>query len=288
MRLDQVLTHLNSRDVRISIEPVFSIFMEPGPLLLSRELMVHNHDFCRFVKRCDNATCLSNKLRSIEIARRGKRFAGVCPFGVWELVQPVLFENKLAAIIYIGDFAGSGGVRLPSGAPAYRGKPPPAFRRERLARYRVLATFLREFVLRELELLAADGKLISRRCDPVLPCNMAAEYISLHFKENIQIEDVAELCGLSPNHFGKLLLKNTGYTFRQLLTHKRLAEADLLLQHCPDLSIGEVGRLCGYCDSNYFCAVFHRSRGCSPREFRRRWREENQSRPHQTRPAASS
>lgn len=288
MRLDQVLTHLNSRDVRISIEPVFSIFMEPGPLLLSRELMVHNHDFCRFVKRCDNATCLNNKLRSIEIASRGKRFSGVCPFGVWELVQPILFENKLAAILYLGDFSGPDGLRLPNDATAYRGKLPPPLRRDRLARYRGLATFLREFVLHELELLAGDGKLSSRRCGPLLSCNMAEEYISLHFKENIQVEEVAEFCGLSPNHFGKLLLKHTGYSFRQLLTRKRLAEADLLLQHCPELSIGDVGRLCGYSDSNYFCAVFHRSRGCSPREFRRRWREENQSRPHQTRPAASS
>ena len=58
---------------------------------------------------------------------------------------------------------------------------------------------------------------------------------------------------------------------RAMLADRRLQEAEHLLEHFHGkYSIGEIGRKCGFPDSNYFCTVFRKRTGFSPREFIRR------------------
>jgi len=57
-----------------------------------------------------------------------------------------------------------------------------------------------------------------------------------------------------------------GKNFRQLLAEFRVAKAKPLLA-IEHYSVTEASSACGFSDSNYFSAVFHRLTGVTPKEF---------------------
>ncbi|WP_195795727.1 AraC family transcriptional regulator [Roseateles sp. DAIF2] len=79
----------------------------------------------------------------------------------------------------------------------------------------------------------------------------------------------AEAACLSPNYLAHLLKKETGRTFTELLTERRLALAqELLLSGGPATRIGEIARRCGFADEAYFARRFRQWHGQSPSAWR--------------------
>lgn len=83
------------------------------------------------------------------------------------------------------------------------------------------------------------------------------------------LADAAEAACLSPNYLAHLIKKETGKTFTDLLTERRLALAQELLLATGE-RIGEIARRCGFADEAYFARRFRQWHGLSPRA----WREE--------------
>ena len=54
----------------------------------------------------------------------------------------------------------------------------------------------------------------------------------------------------------------------EYIARRRIAQAKSLLLN-TDTEIGEIGRLVGYEDRNYFSIVFKKLEGVSPRDYRR-------------------
>ena len=61
--------------------------------------------------------------------------------------------------------------------------------------------------------------------------------------------------------------KATGMPPYRYLTSYRIQQARQLLLF-SDLSVGEIGRVCGYPDYNYFSRLFKKMEGVSPSRFR--------------------
>ena len=83
------------------------------------------------------------------------------------------------------------------------------------------------------------------------------------------LADAAQAACLSPNYLAHLVKKETGKTFTDLLTERRLALAQELLLATGE-RIGEIARRCGFADEAYFARRFRQWHGLSPRA----WREE--------------
>ena len=83
----------------------------------------------------------------------------------------------------------------------------------------------------------------------------------------------AEAACLSPNYLAHLIKKETGKTFTELLTERRLARAQELLLATTD-RIGEIARRCGFADEAYFARRFRQWHGQSPRAWREQQRQE--------------
>lgn len=275
MTLEELVLHCEKRTgATIGIEAVHPLFGTSGRLNLAPRMHIHNLDYCRFVKRSDgNASCARNKHFGIRIAGYGRRIAGCCPHGLWELMQPVMFRRELAAIVYFGNFRGK--QELPKVWPhgIFRGELPPRITPEKIAELREAAGFFRRFLEFELELSASNASSATKKHDAAYYCDKVRRYLELHYRDDVQIADAAQLCRLNQNHLSTLLRRTTGKTFRQLLTEQRLLEADACLKYRGDLSVGDIAQLCGYRDSNYFSVVFQRHRGCPPRQFRRIWKD---------------
>jgi AraC-like DNA-binding protein len=78
---------------------------------------------------------------------------------------------------------------------------------------------------------------------------------------------MAQIAGVSPNHFVLLFTKATGLTPHQYVLRARIASAKLHLKD-EALSIAEVSKLTGFRTQGHFTKVFRKIVGVTPREFR--------------------
>jgi len=85
----------------------------------------------------------------------------------------------------------------------------------------------------------------------------------------LQLADAAAAADLSPNYLAHLIKKETGKTFVDLVTERRMEKARELLAHTT-LRIGEIAAATGFADEAYFARRFRQRYGMAPRQFRAR------------------
>ncbi|MCL1895140.1 MAG: response regulator [Clostridiales bacterium] len=100
------------------------------------------------------------------------------------------------------------------------------------------------------------------------PVTRAKQYIKDRYSENISIGDIADQEGFNVSYFSTLFKKETGQTFSEYLTGVRMDEAKRLLKE-TNLSIAQICRSVGYSDVKHFTAVFRKSSGVKPSEYRK-------------------
>jgi AraC-like DNA-binding protein len=93
------------------------------------------------------------------------------------------------------------------------------------------------------------------------------DYIHANVCANISLAAMAQIAGVSPNHFVLLFTKATGLTPHQYVLQVRIESAKLQLKD-KTLSIAEVSRLTGFRAQEHFTKVFRKIVGITPREFR--------------------
>lgn len=98
--------------------------------------------------------------------------------------------------------------------------------------------------------------------------NEILDYLDLHYAENPSIETLANLAGLSASHFMKRFRECTGASYKTYLNCHKIHLAQNMLVNTK-LSVSQISEKLGFCNSNYFCNVFNKIYGNSPREFRK-------------------
>ena len=66
---------------------------------------------------------------------------------------------------------------------------------------------------------------------------------------------------------GRMIKRQTGHTYTELVAEKRLEQACYLLEH-TDISIADIAASIGYENTSYFYRLFKRTKGMNPREWR--------------------
>lgn len=93
------------------------------------------------------------------------------------------------------------------------------------------------------------------------------EFSNRNFNKDITLESVALEVGLSSQYLSKVFKEKSGTNFIDYITKKRLEFAVELLKR-GELNIKEISKMSGYEDSNYFCKIFKKDTGLSPKQFR--------------------
>ncbi len=93
------------------------------------------------------------------------------------------------------------------------------------------------------------------------------DYCMEHTGESLEVEDMAEISGLSRYHFTREFKKYTGMTPMAYYTEMRVKKAIRMLQ-AENKTIKEIAFECGYEDLSYFGKIFRKSTGMSPASFR--------------------
>ena len=91
-------------------------------------------------------------------------------------------------------------------------------------------------------------------------------YIEHHYQDG-NMQTIAQSTGYPSYYISRLLKKNTGLNFKELLQKRKLQQAVYLLEHTI-LSVELIMERIGYENSSYFYRKFRAQYGCSPNEYR--------------------
>lgn len=95
----------------------------------------------------------------------------------------------------------------------------------------------------------------------------ALRYMQEHYAQKLSLNEVAETNYVSPWHLSKLLKRETGENFIDILNSLRVDNAKKMLKN-PALKIYEISERVGFSDIAYFSKTFKKIAGITPNEYR--------------------
>jgi AraC-like DNA-binding protein len=92
-------------------------------------------------------------------------------------------------------------------------------------------------------------------------------FVSANYKDDISLEDIAQLVHLTPPAFCRLFKQKTGRSFIDFLNEVRISNACKYLIE-TGYNISEIAFLCGYRTLSNFNKIFKKSTGLAPKAYR--------------------
>lgn len=93
------------------------------------------------------------------------------------------------------------------------------------------------------------------------------EHIDKHYAEDLRLDDVAAIAGMSPSAFSRFFKQHTDRNFVDYLIDTRLGNAARMLVDTTT-SVSEICYACGFNNLSNFNRTFKARRGYTPRDFR--------------------
>lgn len=128
--------------------------------------------------------------------------------------------------------------------------------------YRLLVLLLRSHIRRIMttkEYLAKVRNL--KRFDMVI------SYIEENYKEQLSLDELSKVAGLSSYHLCHLFKKATGRTLTEHIIQTRIDKAHNLFRS-TNMNITEIALATGFSDPNYFSRIFKKHTGYAPKKAR--------------------
>ena len=109
--------------------------------------------------------------------------------------------------------------------------------------------------------------LLSRKSKISKPVAACMEYIYVHIKERITINDLASHTGLSTGHLSRLFKHETGVSVSDYIRAKKIEKAENLLKFC-DYSLIEITNYLSFSSQSHFIQLFKKFTGMTPKKYR--------------------
>jgi AraC family transcriptional regulator len=93
------------------------------------------------------------------------------------------------------------------------------------------------------------------------------DFMADHLAEDISLDDLAELTGLTSKHFARAFKQSTGLPPHRFLIVQRIEAAKRRLTD-GKISLADVALACGFADQSHFTATFRRIVGVPPAIWR--------------------
>lgn len=96
------------------------------------------------------------------------------------------------------------------------------------------------------------------------------EYINTHINDELRLEQLADLIGMTPTAFSRYFKLRTGKNLSEYIIDIRLGMVARRLVDTTD-SISEICWTCGFNNLSNFNRLFLKHKGCNPTEFREKY-----------------
>jgi AraC-like DNA-binding protein len=97
--------------------------------------------------------------------------------------------------------------------------------------------------------------------------NRIKEFIDKNYKKNIKLEDIADELYINKYYLSHVFKEHMQISPINYLINRRIGEAKNLLVS-TELKIGEIARIMGYDNTNYFTLLFKKMTGETPKQFK--------------------
>ena len=243
---------------------------------LPREQEIHHSDMCdyfktkskaSFIKCCHCSTFVTKKVLKTKVP-----FQGICINGIYEYTHPVIINNEVACIIFIGNI-------LDNEKSLAKIKKHSDFDYNLIDTLEAnfsseqcinICRLIEDYILHLLDKTSQDTS-----ADNFLIENIR-NYVFLNLEYDINIKSVAEIFYYNPSYLGRLFKKETGMSFNNYITLCRIEKAKELLnkteQSCIDISTK-----IGFNNVTYFTSIFKKHTGMSPTKYRKNTKNKNKA-----------
>ncbi len=248
----------------------------PHGKVLPRTQFHHCNPYCFGVKNVRRRAKLCQVQESTELTRRtakhGGTFKKLCHAGVLEWVAPILDGKVCRGVLIAGPFRpAQGQCPYRELETQFRQLPVPG--RELVHRMHRMLDFLNAHIhllfQQEAEHLAGTDPADAR-------IQKAMRLVQEQSGKPCHIPEVAQACALSSSRLVHLFRRETGVSFVRHRTQTRVAQAKQRLL-TTDQALAAIASDLGFADQSHFGAVFKKWTGLSPRQFRLRGRQANDS-----------
>lgn len=226
---------------------------------------IHDRPVCMAAKGLPKGLDFCYRCRTTvqkAVIRHKKSIAGLCVNGVYEYCRPVIYEDRVIGVIFIGNIL--------TGDPAQRQRLEKRVGRDLLETMEQsfspedcvrIADILESYIV----FLFAHYGIENDDFDPLV------ENIKNYIRENLTydftMEELAAVFNYSPKYIGRIFKIKTGQTIKEYCNRVKVAQARRLLIE-TDLSVENVALQAGYSSATYFDRVFRKNTGFSPQEYR--------------------
>lgn len=233
-------------------------------LILPYSHTIHTSVLCQNSKETKNPKrCYKcRKLALKKAIETKKSFGGVCINGIYEYFYPVIENDKVVAVIFIGNILKENNPRL----------------MQNLCDYSLLDTLQSEFTENDCFSLAALIESYIKLIVKEYPVSDSSDFSPLienvksHIEENIQfdisINSVAKTFNYNEKYLGRLFKKKTGLYFNDYVMTRRVHLAKELLK-TTSYSISDISLNLGFNTHSYFNKIFKKLCGITPSEYRK-------------------
>lgn len=231
----------------------------------SNSQTIHDRSVCLAVKNQPNGLDSCYRCRMCvqrAVVQSRKPMAGYCTSGVYEYCRPVIYENRVICVVFVGNIL--------TGDPNQR---------ERLLHKvdeELLETMESNFSLEDciriadilesyIVFLFGQYGIENKTFNPLV------ENIKNFVRENMTydftMEELATVFHYSPKYLGRIFKLKTGQTIKAYCNQLKIAQAKRLLADTT-VSVEAVAAQTGFNSATYFDRVFYREVGLSPQAYR--------------------
>ena len=277
MNLSELIDVLRYKNnLSINLHDATGVLSVP-PLMLPQNKKMHSKPFCYAAKTTGRGYFLCTHCKGLccEKAQNTKSyFFGTCPYGLFELVYPIVSDGKVLCILFIGNMTENMKKTKKKAKNACRAagvsyvdlkkflkEIEPAER----VRILSLARLIESFILLQASALPPIQKSPDTLHWAIL--NMK-EYADAHFKQQITLKSLSKLFFLNEKYAGRLFLKEVGISFHQYVNEKRFNCAARLLK-TSDKTVLSIALDSGFNSISYFNRAFNEYYHQTPGEYRK-------------------
>ena len=236
---------------------------------------MHKGHVCDVLKSYPNGLSKCMRCRQValsKVMRDKKPFAGFCVNGVYEYTRPLLENDEIFCIIYIGN------IYLKNNRPKNLTA---ELKKYDIPAQEIIATMEPDFTYEKcikladmlesyIRILLKESPTSTNGNEYIPIIENIKNYITANLEYNITPEQIAEAFHYNKQYVGRLFKQKTGKSIKEYINYRRLKLANILLTETNDTVLSISMRL-GYNNISYFNRIYKQYYGITPGEYRQQF-----------------